>query len=74
MLHRRLASEKESLEYGKITLNGIIERIVINEFEYKTKRQFDLYDKQVLHERYFCANLQDNEEKMFFESDIIVMQ
>ncbi|KAI3339160.1 hypothetical protein F4824DRAFT_456252 [Ustulina deusta] len=72
MLHERLKTEKHYLEHGKITLSGIVESIMMNEFEYKTKRQFDIYDEQKMYETYYCANLEDNEDKGFWESCIVV--
>lgn len=72
MLYERLIKEKQYLEHDRITLDGIIENIVINEFEYKTKRQFDIYDEQRMHERYYCAGLKDNAAKGFWDSEIIV--
>lgn len=74
MLYERLIKEKQYLEHDRITLDGIIENIVINEFEYKTKRQFDIYDEQRMHERYYCAGLKDNAAKGFWDSEIIVKQ
>lgn len=73
MMHERLKSEKQYLEHGRITLDGIIERIVIKEFEL-TKRRFDIYDKEKRLQRYYCANLEYNLEKEFCDSEIIVKQ
>ncbi|KAI0813764.1 hypothetical protein GGR55DRAFT_635774 [Xylaria sp. FL0064] len=72
MLHKRLETEKHYLESGVITLDGIVEHIMMNEFEYKTKRQFDIYDTQKMNERYYCANLQDNHSRGFYDSNIYV--
>ncbi|XXG98242.1 peptide transporter ptr2 [Hypoxylon texense] len=72
LLHKRLKAEKQYLERGRITLDGIIEDIIINKFEYITKRQFDLYDDLRVHERYYCANLEDDADKGFWDSEIIV--
>ncbi|KAJ2979435.1 hypothetical protein NUW58_g7200 [Xylaria curta] len=71
MLLERLKSE-DYLEHGRVTLEGIVENIMMNEFEYKTKRQFDIYDKQKMHETYYCAGLGDDEDKGFWDSLIIV--
>ncbi|KAI1775051.1 hypothetical protein F4818DRAFT_451981 [Hypoxylon cercidicola] len=71
-LHERLQAEKQYLEHGRITLDGIIENIVINKFEYDTKRHFDIYDEQRVHERYYCAGLEDDAAKGFWDSEIIV--
>ncbi|KAI1350063.1 hypothetical protein F5Y01DRAFT_165372 [Xylaria sp. FL0043] len=70
MLHERLATEKHYLESGVITLDGIVEHIMMNEFEYKTKRQFDIYDK--ISENYYCANLRDDPKKGFYDCNIYV--
>ncbi|KAI1758498.1 hypothetical protein GGR53DRAFT_516970 [Hypoxylon sp. FL1150] len=72
MLHERLQSERQYLEHGRITLDGIIERIVIKEFEQTTKRRFDIYDAHKRAQKYYCANLEDNKEKLFWDSEIIV--
>ncbi|KAI0433147.1 hypothetical protein F5Y09DRAFT_299802 [Xylaria sp. FL1042] len=72
MLYGRLETEKHYLESGKITLDGIVEHIMINEFEYKTKRQFDIYDTQKMTESYYCANLKDDRSKGFWDSCIYV--
>ncbi|KAJ3571661.1 hypothetical protein NPX13_g5302 [Xylaria arbuscula] len=54
-----LLKEEKYLIRGKTTIEGIVERILMNEFEYKTKRQFDIYDNERLHETYYCAGLED---------------
>ncbi|OTB01781.1 hypothetical protein M426DRAFT_265487 [Hypoxylon sp. CI-4A] len=72
LLHERLETERDYLEHGRITLDGIIENIIINEFEYKTKRRFDIYDKQKMQETYYLAGLENDRRKGFWDSCIIV--
>ncbi|KAI2609234.1 hypothetical protein GGR54DRAFT_643547 [Hypoxylon sp. NC1633] len=72
MLHGLLQSEKHNLEHGKITLDGIIERIIVEEFEYKTKRRFDIYNRRKGPEFFFCAGLEDSLEKGFRDDFIEV--
>lgn len=72
MLHERLKDETY-LERGKTTIEGIVERILMNEFEYKTKRQFDIYDDQRLAETYYCAGLEDK-MPIFCDDCIIITQ
>ncbi|KAI1395126.1 hypothetical protein F4819DRAFT_506014 [Hypoxylon fuscum] len=72
LLHERLKTQKQNLEKGRDTLDGIVERIMINDFEYTTKRRFDIYDKHKMHESYYCANLEDDWENGIWDSSIEV--
>ncbi|RYP32429.1 hypothetical protein DL767_005193 [Monosporascus sp. MG133] len=64
LLREKLKDERY-LERGQVTLDGIVENILISEFEYKTKRHYDIYDRQRLPESFYCGGLQDNREKGF---------
>ena len=72
MLHERLKDETY-LERGKNTIEGIVERILMNEYDYKPKRQFDIYDDQRLAETYYCAGLEDK-MPIFCDDCIIITQ
>ncbi|RYP72524.1 hypothetical protein DL771_004164 [Monosporascus sp. 5C6A] len=64
LLRGNLKDEKH-LERGQVTLDGIVENILISESEYKTKRQYDIYDRRRLPKSFYCSGLQDNHEKGF---------
>ncbi|RYP65492.1 hypothetical protein DL770_008983 [Monosporascus sp. CRB-9-2] len=64
LLREKLKDERY-LEQGQVTLDGIVGNILISEFEYKTKRHYDIYDRQRLPESFYCGGLQDNCEKGF---------
>ncbi|RYP70522.1 hypothetical protein DL769_004936 [Monosporascus sp. CRB-8-3] len=64
LLREKLKDERY-LERGQVTLDGIVENILISEFEYKTKRHYDIYDRQRLPESFYCGGLEDNREKGF---------
>ncbi|CAJ2501486.1 Uu.00g043390.m01.CDS01 [Anthostomella pinea] len=70
-LRRRLDGEKY-LEFGEVTLDTIVDHIVLNEFEYKTKRKFDMYDKHKKYERYEIGGLRKNKEKDFMDNSLYV--
>ncbi|KAK5625083.1 hypothetical protein RRF57_000799 [Xylaria bambusicola] len=73
MLYERLKTEMY-LEFGSVAVDGQIERIIMNEFEYKIKRQFDIYDEQKLPQGFFCLGLEDDEDKKFMNMEIIFDQ
>ncbi|RYO77008.1 hypothetical protein DL762_009536 [Monosporascus cannonballus] len=60
------------LERGQATLDGIVENILISEFEYKTKRHYDIHDRRRLPESFYCGGLQDNREKGFLGGSVYI--
>ncbi|RYP04020.1 hypothetical protein DL764_004714 [Monosporascus ibericus] len=64
-LLREKLEEERYLERGQVVLDGIVENNLISEFEYKTKRHYDIYDRQRLPESFYCGGVQDNREKGF---------
>ncbi|RYP15476.1 hypothetical protein DL765_005683 [Monosporascus sp. GIB2] len=64
-LLREKLKDEMYLERGQVTLDGIVENILISEFEYKTKRHYDIYDRRRLPESFYCGGLQDSREKGF---------
>ncbi|KAF2181357.1 hypothetical protein K469DRAFT_713791 [Zopfia rhizophila CBS 207.26] len=71
MLLERLENETY-LEHDKITLRGIVETIVLRDFEQDLKRNFDIYDTNKLAKRFVVYGLRDDRKKGFRNSCIYV--
>ncbi|EMR66716.1 putative hsp70 family protein [Eutypa lata UCREL1] len=74
LLKDKLKDEKY-LELGEVTLDGIVEHIVLSQFEEGQKRHFniDTPGKLRLPLRFICGGLRDNEEKNFRGSEKVVL-
>ncbi|KAG5655397.1 hypothetical protein KAF25_006900 [Fusarium avenaceum] len=68
-LNQRLAGETY-LEQGTDTIKSIVERFMIDQFEYRIKRYYDCYDRRPVH--YFqIPNLRADQEKRFIDGSIV---
>ncbi|KAM5345065.1 hypothetical protein ACJ41O_010927 [Fusarium nematophilum] len=63
-LLKQLLKSETYLEQGSETINGIIEKIMIDQFEYRVKRSFDCYTAGA-HKLFPVSGLRDNPEKGF---------
>ncbi len=70
MLHDRLKDETY-LEQGEATINGYIEKIMINDFEYRLKRSFDI-SLAVGYKQFDIPGLRDNRAKKFKGGSIYI--
>lgn len=62
MLLQRLRHETY-LEQGKITLNGLVEKVVITDFESDLKRNFDITSSRPAKRFFISENLRDDHRK-----------
>ncbi|GKU06026.1 hsp70 protein [Fusarium langsethiae] len=69
-LNARLADEAY-LEQGTDTINGIVERFIFDQFEYRIKRSYDCYNARQV-SLYQIPNLRADEEKGFINGSIKV--
>ncbi|EGU75188.1 hypothetical protein FOXB_14285 [Fusarium oxysporum f. sp. conglutinans Fo5176] len=60
----RLLAEETYLEQGSETINGIVERVMIEQFEPKIKRNFDCYQRSTT-KQLAISGLRDNPDKGF---------
>lgn len=72
MLLKDKLKDEKYLELGEVTLDGIVEHIVLSQFEEGQKRHFniDTPGKLRLPLRFICGGLRDNEEKNFRGSEV----
>ncbi|KAF4972875.1 hypothetical protein FSARC_646 [Fusarium sarcochroum] len=68
---RELLAEETYLERGADTINGIVEMIMIDQFEYRIKRSFDC-SKPPTKKQFAITGLQDNARKGFKRGSVIV--
>ncbi len=61
---RELLREETYLEQETETIDGIIEKIIINEFEYRIKRSFDYTTARGV-KRFSISGLRNNAQKGF---------
>ncbi|KAK2601847.1 hypothetical protein QQS21_004630 [Conoideocrella luteorostrata] len=70
-LKKRLETETY-LEEGTETINGIVEKIIMDQFEYRIKRTFDIYTSAKSSKLFAVSGLRENRSKRFKQGSIIV--
>ncbi|RYP55275.1 hypothetical protein DL768_000030 [Monosporascus sp. mg162] len=71
-LLREKLNDERYLEQGQVTIEGIVGNILLSEFEYKTKRHYDIYNRQRFPESFYCGGLQDYRENGFLEGCVYI--
>ncbi|KAI8948409.1 hypothetical protein F4801DRAFT_581388 [Xylaria longipes] len=72
LIRDRLATEEAYFAARGDTIDAIAETIMMNEFEYRCKRSFDIYSEKKKDKAFACEGLEANRQKNFLRNRIMV--
>ncbi|KAI1425933.1 hypothetical protein F5Y12DRAFT_795159 [Xylaria sp. FL1777] len=72
LIRDRLATEEAYFKARGATIDAITETIMMNDFEYRCKRSFDIFSPKRKDKAFACEGLEANAQKQFLKNRIMV--
>ncbi|KAK5631093.1 hypothetical protein RRF57_006808 [Xylaria bambusicola] len=72
LIRERLATEEAFFKARGTTIDAVAETIMMNDFEYRCKRSFDIFSPMQKDKAFACEGLEANPQKRFNRNRIMV--